>query len=222
MKILIVEDSPRLCRSLSTGFTNLGFKVDTAEDGKDGLHLALHENYDVIVLDIMLPNIDGLTILRTIRDNKINTSVLILSARDELEERIKGLNLGADDYLCKPFSFDELHARINTLVRRSHNIKSNTFNAGPLLIDIPLKRISINESEVNLTHNEYILLEVLCLNIGRVITYEGLEQHLYDRDKDVTRNAIEAHISSARKKLKKLGAENIIKTRRGFGYYIEK
>ena len=222
MKILIVEDSPRLCRSLSIGFDKLGFKVDTAKDGQHGLHMAMHEDYDVIILDIMLPNVDGLTILRTIRHNKINTSVLILSARDEVEDRIKGLNIGADDYLCKPFSFDELHARVNTLIRRSHDIKSNTFSLGPLTIDIPLKRMTIDGAEVQLTPNEYILLEVLCLNAGRVVSYDSLEQHLYDREKDVTRNAIEAHISSARKKIKKYGVEDFVKTRRGFGYYIEK
>jgi DNA-binding response OmpR family regulator len=222
MKILIVEDSPRLCRTLATGFTKLGFKVDTAEDGQHGLQLALHEEYEVIILDIMLPNVDGLSILKTIRENHINTSVLILSARDEIEDRIKGLNLGADDYLCKPFSFDELHARVNTLVRRSHDLNNRTFSLDPLVIDVPLKRISVNGKPLPLTPNEYLLLEVLCLNVGRVVTYESLEQHLYDRDKDVSRNAIEAHVSSARKKLKQFGAEDTIKTRRGFGYYIEK
>lgn len=222
MKILIVEDSPRLCRTLTTGFSKLGFKVDTAEDGRDGLHLALHEDYDVIILDLMLPRVDGLTILRTIRDSSINTSILILSARDEIDDRIKGLNLGADDYLCKPFSFDELHARVNTLVRRTHDIKSSAFCAGPIMVDIPLKRVTIAGVELPLTPNEYIILEVLCLNAGRVVTYDSLEQHLYDRDKEVTRNAIEAHISSVRKKLKKQGVTDLLNTRRGFGYFVEK
>jgi DNA-binding response OmpR family regulator len=151
--------------------------------------------------------------------NKIH--VLILSAKDQVQDRVKGLNMGADDYLIKPFSFDELHARICALVRRSYAEKSPHIQVGHLQFNSALKLLGCNGEKINLTPCELAIFEQLLLNRGRVISHAQLELNLYNSDAMVTRNTIEAHVSGLRKKLKKHGADDIVKTRRGFGYYIE-
>ena len=221
MKLLIIEDSKRLSHSLTVGFTALGFAVDSCLDGREGLSYALSNSYDAIILDLMLPSLDGLTVLRNLRDKKNNTCVLILTAMDEIEERVKGLNLGADDYLCKPFSFDELHARVKTLVRRSHGLGMSTTQIGAISVDFCLRKAVINGEGIPLTPREYSILEYLALNQSRVMTYENLESRLYDERSVVSRNAIEAHVSGLRRKLKSVGVSDLIKTRRGYGYFIE-
>ena len=144
MKLLLIEDSPSLRKSLTAGFTRLNFAVDDTGDGQEGLNYALTYDYDAIILDIMLPSIDGFSILQTLREKRIKTNVLILSAKDQVESRIHGLNLGADDYMIKPFSFDELHARILTLVRRSRDFKSPIINIHNLQIDTTMRSASSN------------------------------------------------------------------------------
>jgi len=220
MKLLIIEDSIQLSKSLAKGFKNLGFIVETSNNGQDGLVCALNEEYDVIVLDLMLPLVDGLSIIKILREHNKQTNILILSARDQVDDRINGLNIGADDYLCKPFSFEELHARINRLVRRQRGIQTNVLAVGRLKVDLELKQARVADKILSLTKLEYSLLELLLLHRGRVLTYEMLESQLYDRAAEVSRNAIEAHISSVRKKLKKGGMNQLIQTRRGFGYFI--
>ena len=222
MRLLIIEDSERLRKSLQVGFTRLGYTVVGTGDGKEGLHFALNNDYDVIILDIMLPSLDGLNVLKQLRDRKKNTSVVILSAKDQIDDRIKGLDVGADDYLCKPFSFDELHARVRSLVRRAHQVGSPNIEIGLLCIDLSLHEAIFDGSPINFTPHEYTILEHLALNLGRVITYASLEDYLYNDHATVTRNAIEAHISAIRRKLKQAGSDPLIKTRRGFGYFIEK
>ena len=222
MKLLIIEDSDRLRKNLQKGFTELGFAVDSTGDGQEGLNFALNFSYDAIVLDIMLPSMDGISLLKRVRNKRIDTNVLILSAKDQYEDRIKGLNLGADDYLCKPFSFDELHARVLTLIRRSHQLKSNSIEIGNVSINIQLKQIDVAGAEVRLTPLEYSLVEQLALNIDRVLSVEQLLNHLFDSSASTTKNAVEAHISSARKKLKSAGAPDLIETKRSFGYLIRK
>ncbi len=222
MKLLIVEDSERLRKSLCKGFTELGFAVDSTGDGREGLNYALNYSYDAIVLDIMLPSMDGIAVLRQIRNRRIRTNIIILSAKDQFEDRIKGLNLGADDYLCKPFSFDELHARLLTLIRRYHQLKSNSIEIGEVSLDIQLKQLSVAGVEVRLTPLEYSLVEQLALNLGRVLSAEQLLNQLFDSSVVTTKNAIEAHISAARKKLKAAGSEGLIQTKRSFGYVIRK
>ncbi|MCP5424925.1 MAG: response regulator transcription factor [Gammaproteobacteria bacterium] len=221
MKLLIVEDSERLRKSLSEGLRRMGFAVDPVGDGETGLRFALAVDYDVIILDLMLPRLDGLTVLQRLREHGKNTHVLILSAKDQVQDRIRGLEWGADDYLVKPFSFDELLARLKALVRRCYQHHNPIIQLGCIELNTALHRAVSGDGEVPLTPNELALLEYLALNRGRVVSQRSLEDHLYDSDTVVTRNAIEAHISSLRKKLRAVGEAQLIKTRRGFGYYIE-
>lgn len=222
MKLLIIEDSERLRKSLSAGFKSLGFAVDCTGDGREGLNFALSYTYDAIILDIMLPSMDGISILKQVRNKRIQTNILILSAMDQLEDRVKGLNLGADDYLCKPFSFDELHARVLTIIRRFYQLKSNAIEIGNVSFDIRLRQISVEGEAVRLTSMEYFLIERLALNIGRILSTDQLIDHLFDSCVVTSKNAIEVHMSAARKKLKLAGAPNLIQTHRGFGYLISK
>lgn len=222
MKLLIIEDSPSLRKSIAAGFTRLNFAVDETGDGKEGLNYAMTYDYDAIILDIMLPSMDGFSLLHTLRDNHIKTNVLILSAKDQVENRIHGLNLGADDYMIKPFSFDELHARIQTLIRRSRDFKSPIINFDSLAIDTTMRSASINSMPLNLTPKEYSILEYLALNQGKVVSYDSMDSHIYTSLDIVTRNTLEAHVSALRKKLKRSGVDDLVKTRRGFGYYIDK
>ncbi|WDD99831.1 response regulator transcription factor [Thalassomonas actiniarum] len=222
MKLLIIEDSERLRKSLELGLTRLDFTVAATGDGSKGLELALYQDYDLIILDLMLPSLDGLSILKTLRAKKKNTAVLILSAKDELQDRVKGLEIGADDYLCKPFAFDELHARINCLLRRAHHIELATIEIAGLVIDVALRQVMFKDELIKLTPHEYTIFEHLAANRGRIITYASLENYLYDNFATVTRNAIEAHVSALRRKLRQACGDAVIKTRRGFGYLIEK
>ncbi len=221
MKLLIIEDSIRIRNSLVAGFTRMGYSVDSSGDGKEGLSFAMINDYDVIILDLMLPSMDGLTVLRELRNKLKDTYVLILSAKDQIEDRIAGLNSGADDYLIKPFSFDELHARLLTLTRRKHNISSSVIDLNGLLINTLLRQASVNDNDINLTPTEYLILEHLALNCNRVITYDSMINHIYSCEEVASRNTLEAHVSSLRKKLSAVEITNLIKTKRGFGYYIE-
>ncbi len=221
MKLLIVEDSERLRKSLGEGLRRCGFAVDLVGDGEAGLRFALAMEYDVIVLDLMLPKLDGLTVLERLREADRNTNVLILSAKDRVQDRINGLELGADDYLIKPFAFDELLARLKALVRRGYDRRNPVIRLGRLELNTALHRVLCDATEVPLTPHELALFEHLALNRGRVLSPQTLEDHLYDSECTVSRNAIEVHISALRKKLRVAGVAELIKTRRGFGYYIE-
>jgi DNA-binding response OmpR family regulator len=169
MKLLIIEDSKRLLRSLGHGLKKNGFSVDLADDGRDGLDFALYNNYDVIILDLMLPGIDGLSILRKLRSVGKKTHVMILSAKDQVEDRIEGLRLGADDYMIKPFSFEELVARINTLIRRKYEAKAPEISVNGVKVNTATKQVISNGSPVILTPGEYAILEHLVLNRGHGI-----------------------------------------------------
>ena len=221
MKVLLVEDSLRLQRSISAGLRATGYAVDQAYDGQQALDFVDSYEYDVIVLDLMLPKVDGLAVLTILRRKKNAVSVLILSARDQTEDRIKGLDLGADDYLVKPFSFDELVSRIRALSRRHSDSKSPGLEIGALHIDTLLHEVSYSGDALRLTPSEFALLEYLARWRGQVFSHQQLLDRLYEACADVTKNALEAHISALRKKLQASGAPPLIKTRRGFGYLIE-
>ena len=221
MKILVVEDSTKIRKSLKVGLGKMGYAVDIAVDGEQGLQFALHFDYDVIVLDLMLPKMSGLDVLRQIRTSKRSPEVLILSARDQTRDRIEGLELGADDYLVKPFSFDELHARIQALVRRRYQFKSPLILIENLQIDTALHVAKTESGKVSLTPTEMSILEYLAINRKRVISPAQLCDHIYDSDNYSSSQTIEVHISSLRKKLRAALVEPIINTRRGFGYFIE-
>lgn len=221
MKLLVVEDSERLRRALLEGLRRCGFTVDVAGNGQEGLAFAQTNDYDVILLDLMLPVLDGLSVLRKLRDSGRRAQVLILSAKDQVEDRVKGLELGADDYLTKPFAFEELVARIKVLVRRRHEIKSPEIRLGQLAIDMAGRRVQANGEEVSLTPAEYNLLEYLALRQGHVISKAQLRDQLYDSDSLAESNVIEVLISNIRKKVRHTGADDVIKTKRGFGYCID-
>jgi two-component system copper resistance phosphate regulon response regulator CusR len=221
LKLLIVEDSERLLRSLAGGLRKLGYAVDLAGDGEDGLAWAQTYDYDVIVLDLMLPRLSGLEVLRRLRAGGGRAHVLILSARDRVDERIRGLQAGADDYLVKPFAFDELVARVQALVRRRHHVKSPTIRVGPLEIDTVRRAVSRGGERLHLTPSEYALLELLAYQAGRVVSPEQLLEHLRRGDADVSSNAVQVLVSGLRRKIHVDGEPPILQTRRGFGYFVE-
>lgn len=221
MKLLLVEDSERLQRSLTTGLQKNSFTVDQAFDGEEALAYIATNQYEAIILDLMLPKVDGLSVLSKLRADGNDTHVLILSANDQTEDRVRGLNLGADDYLVKPFSFDELVSRLRALNRRRSGNKNPVIEVDGLEIDTVARQISFADETIALTPHEYQLLEFLAHRRGRVYSHDQLIDLLYDASSYVTRNAVEAHVSSLRKRLKRAGAPQLIKTRRGFGYLIE-
>ena len=222
MKLLIIEDSVSLRRSLRIGLENLGFTIDETGDGAEGLSMAMTGEYELIILDIMLPSIDGITLLQTIRTKQLDVRVLILSAKQEPEDRVKGLLTGADDYLTKPFSFDELHARLLDLMRRG-GLKtiSDVIRIDNLALNLQLKLLQVNETVIDLTPNEYKIVECLFSNQNKVITAEKLSTYIAGQYDLVSKNSIEAHLSSARKKVRAAGGELPIQTKRGFGYIIQ-
>jgi DNA-binding response OmpR family regulator len=221
MNILIVEDSQALRQSVKDGLTHLGYAVDAVDNGNDGLDYAMFKDYDVIVLDLMLPGMDGLTILKKLREHGRDTHVLILSAMDQVDDRIKGLQLGADDYMVKPFSFDELCARIATLVRRRYKKKSPIIKVGRIAVNMALRKVSCGKETIALTPGEYAVIEFLLHNRGRVISVEQLLDAVHDSDAVPTTNVITVMICNIRKKLSQACDNELIKTSRGYGYYIE-
>ena len=221
MNVLVVEDSERLRRSLTQGLTRAGFAVDAAADGEEGLEFALSYEFDAIVLDLMLPGMSGLQLLERLRDSGSDVHVIILSAKDQVEDRVKGLELGADDYLIKPFAFGELCARIHALVRRKYQEKNPRISVGDIVLDTAGKRVSRGKDPIHLTPSEYSLLEYLCLRKGIVVSQSQLIEHLYDSEAEVGSNVIEVLVSGLRKKIHRPDVSPIVKTRRGFGYVVE-
>ncbi|MCD6384974.1 response regulator transcription factor [Candidatus Sumerlaeota bacterium] len=221
MRILLIEDSKRLRRSITIGLKQAGYKVDATGDGEEGLWYAESYNYDVIILDLMLPGMDGLNILRRLREQGRNLHVLILSAKDTVEDRVRGLRAGADDYLIKPFAFEELLARVQALVRRRYGVKNNLITIGELQVDVAKREVSRNGQIIDLPPREYALLEFLVMRRGSVVTRSEIEEHLYDENVELMSNVVDAAICSLRKKIDKPGKPSLIKTRRGMGYIIE-
>ena len=221
MKLLIIEDSRPLLRSLGTGLRKMGYAVDLVADGAEGLDFARLNDYDVIVLDLMLPTMDGLTVLQRLRALGRKTHILILSAKDRVEDRVRGLRLGADDYLVKPFAFDELCARIQTLARRRYGEKNPELAIHGVMLNTASRAVSRDGREVALTPAEYSLFEHLALSRGRVLSKEQLIDAVHDSDACPGPNVIEVLICTLRKKLGCNAEHPIIKTRRGYGYVIE-
>jgi DNA-binding response OmpR family regulator len=218
MRLLLIEDSERLRRSLARGLRKESYAVDVAADGREGLWYASENVYDVIILDLMLPGMDGLTLLRTLRERGNETYVLILSARDMVEDRVQGLSLGADDYLVKPFAFPELCARLNALVRRSYGAKTPQLQVGNLTVDTRAHQVLQGATPLPLTLREYGLIELLARRSGKVVSRQELWDHLYEVDSETASNVIEVMICSLRRKL---GPDaDLIKTRRGQGYVL--
>jgi DNA-binding response OmpR family regulator len=221
MRILLIEDSERLRRSVSGGLRKAGYAVDAAADGEEGLWAAQANAYDVIILDLMLPRIDGLSVLRRLREAENNTHVLILTARDTVEDRVLGLRSGSDDYLVKPFAFDELLARVEALVRRSHDTKQPVVRVGGLEIDMARRVARRGPKMLDLPPREFALLEYLALRQGQLVTRTQIESHIYDQQAELMSNVVDSAIYSLRKKIDMPGQPSLIQTRRGMGYILE-
>jgi two-component system, OmpR family, response regulator len=220
MHLLIVEDDPVIGRSLHQGFTEAGYECVWARDGERGLELARTQQFDAIVLDLLLPIRDGLEVLRTLRGEGVLTPVVLLTALGSVEERVAGLKAGADDYLIKPFSIDELKARIEAIGRRVAKRVSPVLQVCGLTLDLSTRCVVRGEREINLTPTEFSLLEILMRHAGQVVTRKMLCEHLWDADWEGWTNVIEVHINRLRSKIDRGYEGSIIQTVRGRGYVI--
>jgi len=216
MRVLIVEDYKPLRETLVQALAEEGFAVDSSGDGKEGLWYALGNPYDAVVLDLMLPGLDGIGILKQMRAKGVNTHVLILTARDAVQDRVKGLDAGADDYLVKPFAMDELLSRIRALVRRGYKQKDPVIRIADIAIDTAARSVQRDGEAVDLTAREYALLEYLAMRQGQVVSRAEIWEHVYDFNSDATSNVVDVYIGYLRRKV---GSE-LIQTRRGQGYVL--
>jgi len=218
MRVLLVEDSERLQRSVGTGLRKAGYAVDVTGDGEEGLWYATSNDYDVIVLDLMLPKLDGLSLLRRLRAAGKDTHVIILTARDTVEDRVLGLRTGSDDYLVKPFAFDELLARVEALARRAHGVKKPVLCAGDMEIDLVSRLARRNGVALDLPPREFALLEYLALRRGQLCSRTEIEAHIYDQRAEPMSNVVDSAIYALRRKIDPPGGPSLIQTRRGAGY----
>lgn len=201
MRILIIEDNKVLCQTLKRGFTEIGHVVDVSNDGKSGIYFVENAEYDVIILDIMLPDINGIEVCRKLRDTALSTPILMLTAKRSVNSRVEGLNAGADDYLCKPFDFEELVARILAIHRRETAQKNPVIEAGGISLDTVSRKVMVKSSEVQLTSTEYHVLEYLMSHPDKLLTYEMLENHIWDIEKSREYNSLNVIVSRLRSKL---------------------
>lgn len=220
MRLLLVEDSKRLRTHLCKGLRGEGYAVDVAGDGEQGLWLAEINDYDVIILDLMLPKLDGLGLLGKLRSQGRKTHVLILTAKDSVDDRVLGLERGADDYLVKPFAFDELLARIGALVRRNYGAKSPQIAIGDLVIDTARKVVTRAGCLLPLKPREYALLHFLALRRGEVVSRTEIERHIYDELVEPMSNVVDSAVCQLRKKIDRQDRPSLIETRRGMGYLL--
>ena len=222
MKILIVEDEPKTGEYLRQGLAEAGFVVDLAQNGTDGLHLALHGDYDLAVLDAMLPGLNGWQVLQSLRQQGLQMPVLFLTARDQVEDRVKGLELGADDYLVKPFSFAELLARVRTILRRGRSgTESTTLRVADLELDLLRRRVSRAGKRIDLTAKEFGLLELLMRRSGEVLPRSLIASQVWDMNFDSDTNVIEVAVRRLRNKIDEGQELKLIQTVRGMGYVLE-
>lgn len=223
MRILVVEDEHKIANSVKKGLELENFAVDTVYDGTAGYDLAATEDYDALILDLMLPGIDGLAITRKLRQKNIHTPILILTAKGRVDDRVTGLNTGADDYLSKPFSFNELLARLRALLRRPKTTSGNVLKVSDLVLDTVSYEVKRGNQILKLSGKEYALLEYLMRHPGKVIKKEQIMNHVWNYDADILPNTVEVFIGYLRKKVDRISRESpLIKTVRGFGYKISK
>ncbi len=217
MRLLLVEDNVPLAEAICLGLKGLGHTVDAVHTAEHGLLSIETESFDVVLLDINLPKMSGLDLLKKIREQHIHTAVIMLTARDTTADKITGLDLGADDYLVKPFELDELDARLRAVIRRLSGSEVNTLTRGEISMDVQGRVVKLNDEPINLSRKEFNVLQILLEANGRVVTTTALESKLYSWDEEISSNSIQVHISNLRKKL---GKESI-KTLIGIGYVIE-
>ncbi len=221
MRVLLVEDDKKIASFIIKGLKQEGFVVDHATDGEDGLHLGLHKPYDVAVVDIMLPKLDGLTLIEKMRSKKVGTPVLILSAKRTVDDRVKGLQSGGDDYLTKPFAFSELVARIHALIRRTSGAAEPTrLEMGDLTMDLLTRNVNRRGKRIDLQPREYALLEYLMRSAGRPVSKTMIMEHVWDYNFDPETNVVEARICKLREKIEGGFDRKLIHTIKGVGYVL--
>ncbi len=221
MRVLVVEDEVSLANLIKEGLEDEGYSVDLAYDGGEGLYLALNEPYDLIILDIMLPKMDGIEIAKTVRSKNIKTPILMLTAKDTIQDKVLGLDSGADDYLTKPFSFDELLARLRAILRRSFGEVKNTVKVADLELNLDTHEVKRSGKVIELTSKEYALLEYLVLNKNRLLSRTDIIEHIYDYNYDFDSNVIDVLVARLRRKIDKDFDKKLIHTVRGVGYMVK-
>lgn len=221
MRILIIEDDVKIAEFIRKGLIQEGFAVDLAPDGEEGLHLALTEEYDLAIVDIMLPKLDGLKLIETLRRQQIQMPIIILSAKRSIEDRVRGLQKGSDDYLTKPFAFSELLARVQALIRRAKGVSEPTrLSVGDLSVNLLTREVLRGGERIDLQPLEYALLEYLMIHKGRVVTKTMIMEHVWNYNFDPGTNVVEARIYRLREKIDKNSDKKLIHTIRGVGYVI--
>ena len=220
MHILIVEDEKKVAGFIKKGLEEETYAVDVAYDGEEGLYMASEGQFDLIILDLMLPKIDGLEVLTRVRDKGIDTAILLLTAKDSVEDKVTGLNKGADDYLTKPFAFSELLARVRSLLRRGKGDTTTELQVGDLTLDLVSHNVKRNGIEMELTGKEYSLLEYFMRNEGKVLTRTMIAEHVWDYNFDTFTNVIDVYINHLRKKIDKDHPKKLLHTLRGVGYVM--
>jgi DNA-binding response OmpR family regulator len=221
MRILVVDDDRRLCAIIRRGLLEEAYAVDLAYDGEEGEYLAEVNPYDLIILDIMLPNKDGIEVCHALRVKKINTPILMLTAKDTVEDRVKGLDTGADDYLVKPFAFNELLARVRALLRREGMSKSPELRVGDLTLNTLTRQIWRGQRPIELTTKEYVILEYIMRHPNVLVTRTMIEEHAWDYDFDSLSNLVDVYVRRLRRKIDNEGEDSLIQTVRGAGYRLK-
>ncbi len=221
MHILIVEDNPKVASFIKRGLQEEHYAVDVAADGKEGLFLAQSTEFDLIILDLLLPKQNGLEVLRALRKDGVATPVLILTAKDSPKDKVEGLDTGADDYLTKPFGFEELLARVRALIRRKSGASSNILKVSDLEMDLIKHKVTRAGKEIVLTSREYALLQYFLTNAGHIVTRTALSEHVWEHDFDTFSNVIDVHIARLRRKIDDGFSEKLLSTIRGTGYKLE-
>ena len=218
MRILVVDDDVRLCSVISRGLTEEGYAVDMAHDGEEGQYLAEINDYDLVILDVMMPKVDGVTVCRNLREQRNDSTILMLTAKDAIADRVSGLDAGADDYLVKPFAFDELVARVRALTRRGAPTRSTELTIGELTLNTVTRRLQRADEDIELTSKEYSVIEYFFRNPDAVITRGMIEEHAWNNDFDSVSNLVDVYIRRLRSKIDRDGENSVIETVRGTGY----
>ena len=222
MRILIIEDEVKIAQFIKRGLKEEGYAVDVANDGEEGHFLLSSNEYDAIILDLMLPKIDGLTLCRTLRKEDNQTPIIMLTAKDTVKDKVKGLDSGADDYLPKPFAFEELLARLRVLLRKKDSRVQTQLKVGDLSLDLLTHKVTRGDREIDLTVKEYALLEYLMRNAGNIVTRTMISEHVWDINFDTFTNVIDVYINYLRNKIDSGFADKMIHTVRGKGYFLKK
>jgi len=222
MRLLLIEDDIALQQNLNKHLLSANYLLDLANDGETGLFQGLEYPYDAAIIDVGLPKIDGISVIKTLREKNINFPILVLTARDSWQDKVAGLDAGADDYLTKPFQAEELLARLNALIRRSAGQASPLIKNGPLMLNTKSLQVEVNQQVVKLSSSEYKLLEYMMLHLDEVTSKAVLTEHIYDQDFDLDSNVIEVFIRRLRKKLDPNNEYNFIETLRGHGYKLKR